>query len=147
MPQQRPVSQESERSSAEPKQSNGKVTQEERQKIFSQIIFKCILQLLLIETTTDLLRNEDFFATIPASELLKLLGVLNHSYRFAHEFNEDKDLRTGLWKVGFMKHLPNLLKQETTSASTVVHNLLLMSHDTRQGYQAARPQVTERLLT
>ncbi|KAH9013487.1 hypothetical protein EDB85DRAFT_2219204 [Lactarius pseudohatsudake] len=55
-------------------------------------------------------------------------------------FNEDKELRTGLWKVGkrveppeedaydrgsdfvlvgFMKHLPNLLKQESSSAATI----------------------------
>jgi brefeldin A-inhibited guanine nucleotide-exchange protein len=144
--------------------ANGTITQEARQQAFSQIIFKCILQLLLIETATDLLRNQDFFANIPADQLLKLLGVLNHSYKFAHEFNEDKDLRTGLWKVGeypsttpsllqpltffkgFMKHLPNLLKQETTSASTVMHNLLLMYHDARPEYQVARPQITERLL-
>ncbi|KAF6762645.1 Sec7-domain-containing protein [Ephemerocybe angulata] len=126
--------------------ADGKITHEDRQRIFAQIIFKCILQLLLIETTTDLLRNQDFYTTIPADQLLKLLGVLNHSYRFAHEFNEDKDLRTGLWKVGFMKHLPNLLKQETTSSSTVIHNLLLMHHDQRPEYQAARPQIIERLL-
>ncbi|KAF5331712.1 hypothetical protein D9611_007702 [Ephemerocybe angulata] len=126
--------------------TDGKITHEDRQRIFAQIIFKCILQLLLIETTTDLLRNQDFYTTIPADQLLKLLGVLNHSYRFAHEFNEDKDLRTGLWKVGFMKHLPNLLKQETTSSSTVIHNLLLMHHDQRPEYQAARPQIIERLL-
>ncbi|RXW25300.1 hypothetical protein EST38_g583 [Candolleomyces aberdarensis] len=129
-----------------PAQPNGNQAHENRQRIFAQIIFKCILQLLLIETTTDLLKNEDFHSSIPADQLLKLLGVLNHSYQFAHEFNEDKDLRTGLWKVGFMKHLPNLLKQETTSASTVVHNLLLMYHDSRAEYQASRPQITERLL-
>lgn len=28
------------------------------------------------------------------------MGVLDHSYQFARMFNEDKDLRTGLWKVG-----------------------------------------------
>lgn len=28
------------------------------------------------------------------------MGVLDHSYQFARAFNEDKELRTGLWKVG-----------------------------------------------
>ena len=28
------------------------------------------------------------------------MGMLDHSYQFARMFNEDKELRTGLWKVG-----------------------------------------------
>jgi brefeldin A-inhibited guanine nucleotide-exchange protein len=72
----------------------------DRRHIFKQIIVKCVLQLLLIETTNDLLRNEQVYATIPPEHLLRLLGVLDHSYQFARHFNEDKELRTGLWKVG-----------------------------------------------
>lgn len=45
-----------------------------------------------------------------------------------------------------MKHLPNLLKQESSSASTLVHILLRMYYDPRPDYQAARPQVADRLL-
>ena len=48
--------------------------------------------------------------------------------------------------VGFMKHLPNLLKQESSSASTLVHVLLRMYYDTRPEHQGARPQIAERLL-
>lgn len=48
--------------------------------------------------------------------------------------------------TGFMKHLPNLLKQESSSASTLVHVLLRMYHDTRPEHQAARPQIAERLV-
>lgn len=126
---------------------------------------KCVLQLLLIETTNDLLRNDEVYNTIPPDHLLRLMGVLDHSYQFARMFNEDKELRTGLWKVGelqgmyrmgecsahqssagFMKHLPNLLKQESSSASTLVHILLRMYYDPRPDYQAARPQVADRLL-
>jgi brefeldin A-inhibited guanine nucleotide-exchange protein len=58
------------------------------------------LQLLLIETTNDLLRNDEVYRTIPPEHLLRLMGVLDHSYQFARMFNEDKELRTGLWKVG-----------------------------------------------
>ena len=47
---------------------------------------------------------------------------------------------------GFMKHLPNLLKQESSSAATLVHILLRMYYDPRPEHQAARPQVAERLL-
>ena len=72
----------------------------DRRRIFKQIIVKCVLQLLLIETTNDLLRNDEVYRTIPPEQLLRLMGVLDHSYQFARMFNEDKELRTGLWKVG-----------------------------------------------
>lgn len=45
-----------------------------------------------------------------------------------------------------MKHLPNLLKQESSSASTLVHILFRMYYDPRQEHQLARPQIAERLL-
>ena len=48
--------------------------------------------------------------------------------------------------TGFMKHLPNLLKQESSSASTLVHVLLRMYYDPRAEHQAARPQVADRLM-
>ena len=105
-----------------------------------------MLQLLLIETTNELLRNEDVYSTIPPQNLLQLMQVLDHSYQFARMFNGDKELRTGLWRVGFMKHLPNLLKQESSSAATLVHVLSRMYFDPRAEHQAARPQVAERLL-
>jgi brefeldin A-inhibited guanine nucleotide-exchange protein len=123
-----------------------KMTITERRHIFKQIIVKCVLQLLLIETTNDLLRNEEVYTTIPPDHLLRLMGVLDHSYQFARMFNEDKELRTGLWKVGFMKHLPNLLKQESSSAATLVHVLCRMYYDPRPEHQAARPQIADRLL-
>jgi brefeldin A-inhibited guanine nucleotide-exchange protein len=48
--------------------------------------------------------------------------------------------------LGFMKHLPNLLKQESSSASTLVTILLRLYFDPRPAHQAIRLQVTERLL-
>ncbi|KAJ7744471.1 Sec7-domain-containing protein [Mycena maculata] len=125
---------------------DAKTSSADRRRIFKQIIVKCVLQLLLIETTNDLLRNDEVYNTIPPEHLLKLMGVLDHSYQFARMFNDDKELRTGLWKVGFMKHLPNLLKQESSSASTLVHILLRMYYDPRSEHQAARAQIAERLM-
>lgn len=122
------------------------------------------LQLLLIETTNDLLRNDDIYNTIPPAQLLRMMSVQDQSYQFARSFNEDKELRTGLWKVGtyamfprfffvelthpcrFWKHLPNLLKQESSSAATLVNILLRMYHDTRPEHLASRPQIAERLV-
>lgn len=135
----------------------------DRRRIFRQIIVKCVLQLHLIETTNDLLRNDEVYQAIPPDQLLRLMGVLDQSYQFARMFNEDKELRTGLWKVGkswhaeltvrsidhcigFMKHLPNLLKQESSSASTLVHVLLRMYYDPRPEHQTARPRIADRLM-
>jgi len=47
---------------------------------------------------------------------------------------------------GFMKHLPNLLKQESSSASTLVTVLLRLYFDPRPAHQAIKFQVTDRLL-
>jgi brefeldin A-inhibited guanine nucleotide-exchange protein len=84
--------------------SGEKITQinhsNDRRLIFKQIIVKCVLQLLLIETTQDLLENDEVYRTIPPDQLLRLMAELDHSYQFARDFNGDKELRTGLWKVG-----------------------------------------------
>lgn len=45
-----------------------------------------------------------------------------------------------------MKHLPNLLKQESSSASTLVHVLLRMYYDPRPAHQTARSQIADRFL-
>ena len=49
-------------------------------------------------------------------------------------------------RTGFMQHLPNLLKQESSSAATCVHVLLKMYFDTRPEHLAARADVVKRLL-
>ena len=79
---------------------NARTTLSDRRRIFKQIIVKCVLQLLLIETSNYLLRNNDIYNAIPPGQLLRMMGVLDQSYQFARSFNEDKELRTGLWKVG-----------------------------------------------
>ncbi|KAF9782748.1 sec7 guanine nucleotide exchange factor [Thelephora terrestris] len=133
-------------SGVEKRNTDARTNFNDRRRVFKQIIVKCVLQLLLIETLSDLLRNDEIYNTMPPDQMLRLMGVLDHSYQFARLFNEDKELRTGLWKVGFMKHLPNLLKQESSSASTLVTVLLRLYFDPRPAHQAIRPQVTERLL-
>lgn len=122
------------------------MTPSERRRAFKQIIVKCVLQLLLIETTHELLQNSDFYSTIPASELLRLTSVLEDSYRFSKRFNANRELRVALWNVGFMKQLPNLLKQESSSAATLVHVLVRMHADRRKGHKALRREVRKTLV-
>lgn len=115
----------------------------DRRRVFRQIIVKCVLQLLLIETTHELLQHERVYKTIPPGELLRLMAALDESYRFARKFNADKDLRMALWKVGFMRDLPNLLRQESTSAATLVNVLLRMHNDVQPEAVQKRAEVID----
>ncbi|GAA5940878.1 Arf family guanine nucleotide exchange factor SEC7 [Sporobolomyces koalae] len=142
-----PLSPTPESADAEPavasQQPRKAVAPADRKRIFRQIIVKCVLQLLLIETTHELLQNEGVYTTIPPSELLRLMSALDDSYRFARKFNADKDLRMALWKVGFMRDLPNLLRQESTSAATLVNVLLRMYGDTQPEALQKRAEVVD----
>lgn len=124
------------------------MTQTERRRAFKQIIVKCVLQLLLIETTDELLqKSASFYELMPPVQLLRLTQVLEDSFRFSRKFNADKDLRTALWKVGFMRQLPNLLKQESSSASTLIHVLVRMHSDASEARDGPlRGQIRERLV-
>lgn len=100
-----------------------------RRRFFNRIITRCVLQLLMIETVNELFSNDTVYAQIPSPELLRLMALLKKSFLFAKKFNENKDLRMRLWREGFMKQPPNLLKQESGSAATYVSILLRMYHD------------------
>ncbi|KAI9317717.1 hypothetical protein BX666DRAFT_1856976 [Dichotomocladium elegans] len=99
---------------------------EERQRGFQQVIVKCVLQLMLIQTVNELLSKDSVYCAYPAGHLMTLMACLGKSFHFAKKFNEDSDLRMALWRFGFMKQLPNLLKQETSSGGCYVSVLMRM---------------------
>ncbi|RMY80761.1 hypothetical protein D0864_08538 [Hortaea werneckii] len=117
-----------------------------RRRYFNQIITKCVLQLLMIETVSELFNNDSVYASIPSHLLLRLMALLKKSYHFAKRFNEDRDLRTRLFREGFMKQPPNLLKQESGSASVYVLILLRMYADTSEERAASRPETEAALI-
>jgi brefeldin A-inhibited guanine nucleotide-exchange protein len=117
-----------------------------RRRFFNQIITKCVLQLLMIETVQELFTNEAVYEKIPSGELLRLMSVLKKSYHFAKRFNADRDLRSRLFREGFMKQPPNLLKQESGSASVYVGILFRMYHDTSTDRAASRAQTEAALI-
>jgi brefeldin A-inhibited guanine nucleotide-exchange protein len=86
-------------------------------KEFQKIIVKCILHLLIIQTVQEVLMMNKgaVFLFAPSDSLLLLVDEIYKSYEFADDFNTDLELRTALLNIGFMKQLPNLLKQETSS--------------------------------
>lgn len=117
-----------------------------RRRFFNKIITSCVLQLLMIETVNELFSNDAVYSQIPSHELLRLMGLLKKSYQFAKQFNEDKDLRMQLWRQGFMKQLPNLLKQESGSAATYVNILFRMYHDDRDERKKSRGETEAALI-
>jgi brefeldin A-inhibited guanine nucleotide-exchange protein len=117
-----------------------------RRRFFNKIITNCVLQLLMIETVNELFSNDSVYAQIPSSELLRLMGLLKKSYQFAKKFNADKDLRMQLWRQGFMRQPPNLLKQESGSANTYVSILLRMYHDDGEERRLSRAETEKALI-
>jgi brefeldin A-inhibited guanine nucleotide-exchange protein len=117
-----------------------------RRRFFNQIITKCVLQLLMIETVQELFTNDSVYEKIPSGELLRLMGVLKKSYHFAKRFNADRDLRSRLFREGFMKQPPNLLKQESGSASVYVSILFRMYHDKSTDRAASRAETEAALI-
>ncbi|KAI0378868.1 Sec7-domain-containing protein [Hypomontagnella monticulosa] len=117
-----------------------------RRRFFNRIISRCVLQLLMIETVNELFSNDAVYAQIPSTELLRLMALLKKSFMFARRFNEDKDLRMRLWREGFMKQPPNLLKQESGSAATYIQILFRMFADTSPSRAESRPEVEKALV-
>ncbi|TPX07965.1 uncharacterized protein E0L32_010296 [Thyridium curvatum] len=117
-----------------------------RRRFFNRIISRCVLQLLMIETVNELFSNEAVYAKIPSPELLRLMALLKKSFLFARRFNNDKDLRMRLWREGFMKQPPNLLKQESGSAATYVAILFKMFADQAPERQESKPDVENALV-
>ena len=117
-----------------------------RRRFFNKIITRCVLQLLMIETVHELFSNDAVYAQIPSSELLRLMSLLKGSYSFAKRFNNNKDLRMRLWREGFMKQPPNLLKQESGSAATYVNILVRMYHDEGEERRRSRADTEAALI-
>lgn len=117
-----------------------------RRRFFNRIISRCVLQLLMIETVNELFSNDAVYTHIPSVELLRLMALLKRSFQFARKFNEDKELRMRLWREGFMKQPPNLLKQESGSAATYISILFRMFADNAPERLESRPDVEAALV-
>jgi brefeldin A-inhibited guanine nucleotide-exchange protein len=104
---------------------------------FQSIIIKCVLQLLLIQnlnellntTTITTLSQQGIYGTMPTQHLMTLVESIKESYEFGQRFNRDLCLRHFLWDSGFMKQLPNLLKQETMAFMCYFSLLKRIYHD------------------
>lgn len=118
-----------------------------KKKEFKALIVKCVLQLLLIEAVSELLnKNNTVYNAMPIKQVFELLALLKDSWLFAKRFNGNRELRIRLWKMGFMKQLPNLLRQEVASASGHVNVLLKLYGDRKLDTAQSRDEINSRLI-
>lgn len=103
-----------------------------KNKSKNAIVVKCILQLLMIETLSELFEDEQFYELIPYESLVKLSSLLEKSFRFARKFNDDYNLRVRLWNSGVIDKLPNLLKQESSSSAVFISITFKLYNDERK---------------
>lgn len=114
---------------------------------FNSIITKCVQHLLIIETVYQILSGSQQTAVyehLSSNHLFKLGDALYSSYMFAKSFNNDLPLRKELHKIGFMKQLPNLLKQETSSVSCYI--IILSKIYTDESRKEIKDEVEKRLI-
>ncbi|KAL6945231.1 hypothetical protein ACO0QE_002680 [Hanseniaspora vineae] len=101
-------------------QSKPDHNQNQKQDVKSTIVIKCILQLMVIELLSELFENEHFVNYIPNDNVMELIEMLEKSYNFSKKFNDDYELRTKLVELRVVSKIPNLLKQESSSAAVLI---------------------------
>ncbi|ORY49065.1 Sec7-domain-containing protein [Rhizoclosmatium globosum] len=102
------------------------------QKDFPGIITN-VFSLTSYPNSTEVLSSgsDSVYKSLSSKHVFVLIDCLERSYQFAKAFNEDMELRMALYRMGFMKTLPNLLKQETSSVSTYISILIKIEERTR----------------
>eukprot|EP00123_Amoebidium_parasiticum_P018334 comp24173_c0_seq5/m.44182 comp24173_c0_seq5/g.44182 ORF comp24173_c0_seq5/g.44182 comp24173_c0_seq5/m.44182 type:complete len:1700 (-) comp24173_c0_seq5:573-5672(-) len=116
---------------------------------FHDVIIKCVVQLELIQAVENALLqqtsapgnlshgreetiqdpNNGLYPYVSSAQLQRVLDFLRKSHDHASAFNGNQQLRLALWKAGFMKQPPNLLKQETSSLHASLSLLFRMYED------------------
>lgn len=118
-------------------------------KDFQKQISKCVIHLMVVQSLQDVLSSgssDEVYKAIPSAQLLRAIDLFQSSYHLAHVFNESSDLRQALFKMGYMKQLPNLLKQETMSASAYLMFLMKIYSDTTEQRKEMRMKTQDRLI-
>ncbi|KAK6202334.1 guanine nucleotide exchange protein for ADP-robosylation factor [Scheffersomyces amazonensis] len=112
----------------------------------SKIVVKSVLQLLLIQTLSELFESDSFYEAIPYDALMELAFLLLKSYQFAKKFNDHYDLRVRLWNAGVIERLPNLLKQESSSSAVFINVMFRMYCDDDKTNSQAKKTIIEAIV-
>jgi brefeldin A-inhibited guanine nucleotide-exchange protein len=118
-------------------------------KDFEHIISVCVQHLLVLQTLSDILNSGSDFAvyrSLDLQHLNKFLAFFECSYLFAKEFNDNLEIRNALFQMGFMKNLPNLLKQETSSVSIYLTLLNRMYNDKDESRLALKDTIEQKMI-
>ena len=105
---------------------------------FQKLLSKCVNHLQAVEIVEDILVSEAHCGTkkeaFPRKYLEMLIECLQKTYEFAKAFNNNLERRTTLYKLGFMKQMPNLLMQETASAQAYIQYLFYIRKSSHQEF-------------
>lgn len=112
----------------------------------SSIVIKCVLQLLMIETLSELFENDVFYEAVPYEYLVQLGELSNKSFKFARGFNDDYDLRVRLWNAAVIERLPNLLKQESSASAVYINIMFRMYCDDDKTDMAAKDHIIDLII-
>nr|KAJ3421655.1 guanine nucleotide exchange protein for ADP-robosylation factor [Polyrhizophydium stewartii] len=116
---------------------------------FQRLIGKCVLHLLVMQTLDETLlagQSDTVFRSLSAEHMFRLTDCFDHSFRFARAFNKYTSLRTAIYRMGYMKQMPNLLKQETQSVTAYIRCLAKVSLDRSPETSMLREKTEKRLI-
>ncbi|KAK9719991.1 guanine nucleotide exchange protein for ADP-robosylation factor [Basidiobolus ranarum] len=87
---------------------------------FMYALLKCSNHLMVIQAIVDLSSNPKapLLQSMPANLRSRVILCIHQSYKTAHDFNTNYELRLHLWKAGYVQQMPNLVKQEMLGLSS-----------------------------
>lgn len=122
------------------------VTNEKKEVCMS----KCIQQLQLVLISQEIIHSH--FDQIEPVDIEVLLSRLYKSYKLAHEFNTNIEMRYEMWKSGKLplqvntESIPRLTKQERESLRLYFKLLIKLYTTPKEGFQLNREQLVEKVL-
>lgn len=118
-------------------------------KQFPKIIVKCVLHLLVIQTLHKILNSQkrnEIYGALSQRHVFKLGDCFYDSFQFAKSFNMNNSLRQALHQMGFMKQVPNLIKQETSAVACYLVLLSRMFSDKSPQQALISREIERRLI-
>ncbi|KAJ3273363.1 guanine nucleotide exchange protein for ADP-robosylation factor [Terramyces sp. JEL0728] len=119
-------------------------------KEFQKQLARCVLHLHVVQTLQDVLAtgpDDMVYKQVPSNTLILLLDCFRSSFHLAHVFNETIELRQALFKKGYMKNLPNLLKQETLCVNAYLMFLIKIYTDPSESRQEIKNSTQDKFIS
>ncbi|SCV04177.1 LANO_0G08636g1_1 [Lachancea nothofagi CBS 11611] len=111
------------------------------------IVVKCVLQLLMIESLSELFEDDGFSNNIPYKDAVKITNMLEKTYEFARDFNDDFGLRSRLLSARLVDKIPNLLKQETSASAVLINIMFKLFLNSEKESPNEKKKLSKRLIS